>query len=543
MLKSIVKDFLDNFDESRYPEDFLNSYEAIECLGYNEQGETLLVKDRNTGTYYIAKCYEQKMLLSQTVESDLLKNLKCIGLPVYIGEYQNETMHCFIREYIEGNTLDLVIQERRFTLNQIISIGIKLCNILSYLHNHKPPIIHRDIKPQNIIFDNDEKVYLIDFGISRLYKEETKNDTKYFGTLGFAPPEQFGFSQTDCRADIFSLGVVLCWLFTGDTDTKMAISRIEDKNLRHIVKTCTAFAPEKRFKSTQKMKLALLSARRKTGKKIARGFYFILICSIFLCIGFIIGRFSKITPFFIEETSIQFEEPLIEKAVCLALNKKEGSEIREEELLEVTELYIYGNKAVVSAEEFDALGEQLTENNENIYNGGISSLHDVTKLKNLRTLNIALQNITDLTPLEELDKLEQIDLKHNPIRAISALKSMPALSRLYLYDTIVSDLSSLRDCPRLENLVIGKTYVTSIKAVTGIKNLTYLHAAGITLDTLSGIEEFEYLQEISFYSIADSDLSPLLSLSHLKKVYLSKSMKKEVEKIDESANFDIIYQE
>lgn len=543
MAESVAKDFLDSFDESRYPDDFLLAYEALECLGHNEMGETLLVKDRQTDIYYVAKCYENNELSSPATESELLKGLHHTGLPEWIGEYRNDRMQCVVREFMEGNTLEGMVQDRSLELAQIISIGIQLCNILSYLHSQTPPIIHRDIKPQNIIMDKEGNVRLIDFGISRFYQEEAKNDTFCFGTMEFAPPEQYGFSQTDCRTDIFSLGVVLCWLMTGETDTKKAASKIVDKQFRYIIQKCVAFAPEKRYASAKKVKAALLRVSRQTHKKIIRWLFAILACSLIFCFGFAVGRYTDITSPLLIHSEVKFEEPLIEQAIRLALNKQEGDSITEEELLKVTELYIFGNRVAESQEEFDALGELMIQDDGSIYNGGIRSLQDMSGLKNIRKLNIALQNITDLAPLSELDQLEQIELKHNPIEDLSPLKAMPSLRQLYLFDTCISDLSVLADCPRLENLVVGKTNITSVTAFAGIKNLTYLYAEENTLETLAGIEEYTRLQEIGLTGVADGDLSPLLSLPQLKKVVLGEAMREEAQSIASKAGFEIIYRE
>ena len=93
---------------------------------------------------------------------------------------------------------------------------LKLTDILSYLHSENPPIIHRDIKPQNIIVGRDSSIHLIDFGIARVHKEERTQDTSVVLTLDYASPEQYGFEQTTPLSDIYSLGVVMLFLATGN---------------------------------------------------------------------------------------------------------------------------------------------------------------------------------------------------------------------------------------------------------------------------------------------------------------------------------------
>jgi len=183
MTDAIVEDFLASFDDSRFPAAFLMRYELMECLSNHALGETLLVKDRQTGEHYIAKCYLEDSLPSHTSESDLLRKLDHDGLPAYIAEYQNDRTLCVVREFARGKSLDRLAREAPLTLRQCVDIAVQLCSILTYLHGQTPPIIHRDIKPQNIIVDDAGGVTLIDFGISRRYDETSAADTLCFGTL------------------------------------------------------------------------------------------------------------------------------------------------------------------------------------------------------------------------------------------------------------------------------------------------------------------------------------------------------------------------
>ena len=267
MTEAAADKFLKEFDESRFPGDFLNKYEPLECLAHNQMGETLLLKDRQSGSIRIAKCYTDKTLFPESSEGELLKNLHHEGLPAFIEEFQNDSVRYIVREYVDGLTLDKFVQENTLSESDIIAVGVQLCDILTYLHGHTPPIIHRDIKPQNIIIDKNGKVKLIDFGISRIYKKEAKADTVFVGTQEFSPPEQYGFSQTDCRSDIYSLGVVLCWLLTGKTGPDSAVNLIKNRQLSRTVRKCTAFAPKGRFADARAVKTALQRGYPKIQKR------------------------------------------------------------------------------------------------------------------------------------------------------------------------------------------------------------------------------------------------------------------------------------
>ena len=96
-----------------------------------------------------------------------------------------------------------------------------------------------------MVLGEDGRVWLIDFDISRRYSRGAPADTVISGTQDFAAPEQYGFSQTDCRSDIFSLGVLLYWLVTGRTKVGEASAGSLDRCIRR----CTAFDPERRYRS------------------------------------------------------------------------------------------------------------------------------------------------------------------------------------------------------------------------------------------------------------------------------------------------------
>ncbi|GAC1623280.1 MAG: hypothetical protein NVS4B7_14590 [Ktedonobacteraceae bacterium] len=124
-----------------------------------------------------------------------------------------------VMTFIEGDTLEDHLGKARsghLPVKEVLDIGIQLCTVLGYLHTHQPPIIFRDLKPANVMLTNTGHLYLIDFGIARHFKVGQAKDTIVLGSPGYAAPEQHGKAQTSPGADIYSLGVTLHQLLTGN---------------------------------------------------------------------------------------------------------------------------------------------------------------------------------------------------------------------------------------------------------------------------------------------------------------------------------------
>ena len=162
-------------------------------------------------------------------------------------------------EYINGMTLDMRIEYYQpFDIRSAKQILCQICDGLSQLHING--IVHRDIKPGNVMITDDGTVKIIDYSISRLIKPEQRKDTTVLGTAGYASPEQFGFTQTNGKTDIYACGVLLNYLLTG----KLPNEQLHQGPLTTVIQQCIEIDENKRFSSADELKKVL------QGKKINR---------------------------------------------------------------------------------------------------------------------------------------------------------------------------------------------------------------------------------------------------------------------------------
>jgi serine/threonine protein kinase len=146
------------------------------------------------------------------------KHAKLKHLPHIYDHFTDPDHWYLVMDFIEGETLEdsvLKTKEGYLPIEEVLTIGIQVSRVLHYLHSHKPPIIFRDVKPSNIMRTPKGHLYLIDFGIARHFSPGQHKDTGPLGSPGYAAPEQYGTAQTTAQADIYSLGVTLEALLSG----------------------------------------------------------------------------------------------------------------------------------------------------------------------------------------------------------------------------------------------------------------------------------------------------------------------------------------
>lgn len=151
-------------------------------------------------------------------EAIILAHLQHRNLPSIFDHFEENGRWYLVMSFIKGETLEDYFSHApggKLPLEEVLQIGTQLCTILDYLHNQQPAIIFCDLKPANIMRTSDGHIYLIDFGIARHFKPRQAKDTAYYGSMGYAPPEQYGKAQTTPRSDIYSLRVVFYQMLSG----------------------------------------------------------------------------------------------------------------------------------------------------------------------------------------------------------------------------------------------------------------------------------------------------------------------------------------
>jgi outer membrane protein assembly factor BamB/tRNA A-37 threonylcarbamoyl transferase component Bud32 len=209
-------------------------------------------------------------------EANILVTLNHPSIPKIFDYFSINEKSYLILEYIQGKDLEALLLERQELLRdeQVIGWAIELCDVLEYLHNHKPePIIFRDMKPSNIMVNQNNHIVLVDFGIAKVFRFGQKGTM--IGTEGYSPPEQYRGEATQI-ADIYSLGATLHHLLTHKDPRLEAPFTFAERPVRKynsqisteleaIIQKALQYEPNDRFQTATEMKDALIQAGKKTG--------------------------------------------------------------------------------------------------------------------------------------------------------------------------------------------------------------------------------------------------------------------------------------
>lgn len=225
-------------------------YQVLDTFSENERARVELVRDKNTGLVAVKKTVHR----ADTVYPQL-RDRHFAGTPMVYDLYQCAGETVVLEEYVPGETMARCAEgRRRLGVAQVGRWLCALCDILEPLH--RAGLVHRDIKPQNVLVRPDGQLFLIDFEAARQYDPRQKNDTVYLGTKGYAAPEQYGYAQTDARTDLYALGALANWLLCG----KLPEERRWKGPLAGVIDCCLRIDPAQRYQSATQLRGAVQQA-------------------------------------------------------------------------------------------------------------------------------------------------------------------------------------------------------------------------------------------------------------------------------------------
>ncbi len=220
-----------------YIKNLLSTYSLVSVLSKKNGCKVLRLRNKTTEQDLILRSFPRHL-----DAYELLCGIRCENLPEIYDAFDVADGQIVLEEYIDGITVAQVMQTGKYHYWGAKKVLTGVCNALTVLHDRS--IIHRDVKPENVMIDKNGRVVLIDFNASRKDSHSGK-DTVIMGTVGYASPEQLGLSQSDARTDIYAAGVLLNVMLTGRHPTE-SFAR---GHAGRIVRKCTALNPNDRYQS------------------------------------------------------------------------------------------------------------------------------------------------------------------------------------------------------------------------------------------------------------------------------------------------------
>lgn len=202
-----------------------NRYLIVQLIGKGGMGEVYLAIDQRLGSAVALKRTffkgDETMGTAFEREARILGRLRHPVLPKVIDHFAEGGDQFLVMEHISGDDLGkrLETSNKPFPLNWVMFWADQALDALNYLHSHEPPIIHRDIKPQNLKLTDENHIVLLDFGLSKDFDSVNTGGSSGVGSIvgyspGFAPMEQVRGTGTDGRSDIYSLSATLYQLLS-----------------------------------------------------------------------------------------------------------------------------------------------------------------------------------------------------------------------------------------------------------------------------------------------------------------------------------------
>lgn len=503
------------------PERLSASYEPDRCLSSRGEGAAWRLRRRVDGAAFFLRIGPEEAVFA---EFQLLKQAAeaLPGRSAYpVDCFAQDGTGYLLRTWLPGQTLAQWRAARDGCSDRTcMELGRQLCALAAALHSLDPPVIHRDIKPENLIVGPDGCLRLIDFDIARLYRRDGSRDTERLGTEGTAAPEQYGFSQTDARTDVYAMGMTLLWLRTGVYD-RAALAQAGPR-LRRVLERATDFSPARRYASAADMGRAL-QARSVPWRAAAVGLAAAAAALALCCVlqGRTVSSLraqlgaAQEPPSRAAAETVVFDSSCLEAAVRAALGRPEGS-VTYGDLQQVRRLAVSG-QTVIGAEHVFAYagcpyldGRAMTDTGT----GDIRDLSLLARMPNLQEVILCGQPVDDLSPLEGLP-IETLILGGCQAADFSVLSSLTSLRALTLdagsgVRLTLENLDFLGQLP-LEQLSLNNLSLPGgeWRALADLNRVWRLLLLNPPPEALAYLPEMEALFDLEIYAYPQPDLTAL----------------------------------
>ena len=520
------------------PEDMQEHWTVYECLKESEDSSTFLVKETATGILCVLKWGRNRQTEFLRNEMEIMKKMadrKLSGIPKAYRIFEENGEVYLVREYIEGMSLaQMVLQKGGISEAEICRISRKICQTAEQFQNPDEPMIHRDIKPENIVVTPGGEVVFIDFGTMRSYKKDGSRDTFVVGTRGTAAPEQYGYTQTDQRTDVYAIGQTMLYMVSESYEMNQLSECAVSRRMKKIIEKACSFEPDKRYGDAAQLRRAVEKCQANNRKKVYKkaGAVFGLIAA-----GYILAIFSPdgtvIENKRIEtaeqsaaeeqiQAEITFREELIEEAVRKELGLSKTDKITASMLENVRKLRIVGKEILDDEDTFWGEGHHVDGKDSSFgsVRGNITDLSDLAQMVNLEELALCNQKIEDISGLKELP-LKKLYLSKNMITDFSVLLNLIDLDTLCIMENPAENLSVIGKCTGILRLNIQGMNLTDIDFLKNL-SLDYLDMSNVEVENniFEPLAEMKKLDTLCMCDVNEAAAETLSQMSTLKALFM-----------------------
>lgn len=520
------------------PEDMQEHWTVYECLKESEDSSTFLVKETATGILCVLKWGRNRQTEFLRNEMEIMKKMadrKLSGIPKAYRIFEENGEVYLVREYIEGMSLaQMVLQKGGISEAEICRISRKICQTAEQFQNPDEPMIHRDIKPENIVVTPGGEVVFIDFGTMRSYKKDESRDTFVVGTRGTAAPEQYGYTQTDQRTDVYAIGQTMLYMVSESYEMNQLSECAVSRRMKKIIEKACSFEPDKRYGDAAQLRRAVEKCQANNRKKVYKkaGAVFGLIAA-----GYILAIFSPdgtvIENKRIEtaeqsaaeeqiQAEITFREELIEEAVRKELGLSKTDKITASMLENVRKLRIVGKEILDDEDTFWGEGHHVDGKDSSFgsVRGNITDLSDLAQMVNLEELALCNQKIEDISGLKELP-LKKLYLSKNMITDFSVLLNLIDMDTLCIMENPAENLSVIGECTGILRLNIQGMNLTDIDFLKNL-SLDYLDMSNVEVENniFEPLTEMKKLDTLCMCDVNEAAAETLSQMSTLKALFM-----------------------